>query len=352
MASVRVLQQQGQQQWPFQQWEPQQQWGLGGSGSVGCSNGPASRGARCGGSDVGPCQYQILTGPGASTTSWRPEHSAQCCYSRLDDLYRERFGSDSRPPIWPGLSRSGYHVFDMSMDAAYSVMYGYFGSRASSLGPLPVASVGTCDFSVGACVVISLAMTTTVVSLSFTLDPVASQCFFRDHTTITPLSAPVPVALADPTSGPAFARRTNTLSCPAVPSGFLTGLYIPLFTRNLVGVGYLKDRGIAVTLRANGRTAIYTDASTVALLATFTREPHSGLFVLHTASPQVAAGIVTKGLNVPKTKVRVHRRISAQRIQTLIAFSSQLQTTCYKLDLERLDVAYTKQVESHDLIKD
>ncbi|CAI7930425.1 unnamed protein product [Closterium sp. NIES-54] len=62
--------------------------------------------------------------------------------------------------------------------------------------------------------------------------------------------------------------------------------------------------------------------------------------------------IVTIGLNVPKTKVRVHRRISAQRLQTLIAFWSQLQTTCYKLDLERLDVAYTRQVDSHDLIKD
>ncbi|CAI7815371.1 unnamed protein product [Closterium sp. NIES-54] len=62
--------------------------------------------------------------------------------------------------------------------------------------------------------------------------------------------------------------------------------------------------------------------------------------------------IVTIGLNVPKTKDGVHRRISAQRLQTLIAFWSQLQTTCYKLDLERLHVAYTRQVHSHDLIKD
>ncbi|CAI7858002.1 unnamed protein product [Closterium sp. NIES-54] len=35
--------------------------------------------------------------------------------------------------------------------------------------------------------------------------------------------------------------------------------------------------------------------------------------------------IVTIVLNVPKTKDRVHRRISAQRLQTLIAFCSQLQ---------------------------
>ncbi|CAI7823302.1 unnamed protein product [Closterium sp. NIES-53] len=37
--------------------------------------------------------------------------------------------------------------------------------------------------------------------------------------------------------------------------------------------------------------------------------------------------IVTIGLNVPKTKDRLHRRISAQRLQTLIAFWSQLQMT-------------------------
>ncbi|CAI7857564.1 unnamed protein product [Closterium sp. NIES-53] len=81
---------------------------------------------------------------------------------------------------------------------------------------------------------------------------------------------------------------STTLPCPAVPSGFLTGLYIPSFSRNLVGVGYLQYSGITVTFPAHGRTAICTDASTGALLATFTREPLSGLFVLHTMSSQVA----------------------------------------------------------------
>ncbi|CAI7804645.1 unnamed protein product [Closterium sp. NIES-54] len=286
MASTRVLQQQGQQQRQFQQWEPHQQWrlqqqwhpqqqwrpqqpwGPGGLGSVGCSSGPASWGAHHGGRDVGPCQFRILTGPGAGTTCWRIDHSAQRCYGRLEDLYHERFGPESRPPIWPGLSHSGYPVLDMSMDAAYSVTYGSLGLRVPSSGPLPVASVGTCAFSVGACVVTSPTMTTAIASLSFTLDSGTSQCFFRNHTIVTPLSAPFPLALADPTSGPAFARSSTTLLCPADPSSFLTGLYIPSFSRTW--------------------TSIYTDASTRAFLATFTREPHSGLFVQHTASHQVA----------------------------------------------------------------
>ncbi|CAI7909071.1 unnamed protein product [Closterium sp. NIES-53] len=98
-----------------------------------------------------------------------------------------------------------------------------------------------------------------------------------------------PCYLADSTSGPTVARSSTTLPCPAVPSGFLTGLYIPSFSQNLVGVEYLQDGGITITFLAHGRTAICTDSSTGAVLATFTREPHSCLFDLHTPPPQVAA---------------------------------------------------------------
>ncbi|CAI7872705.1 unnamed protein product [Closterium sp. NIES-54] len=134
-------------------------------------------------------------------------------------------------------------------------------------------------------------MTTTDASLSITVDSGVSRCFFRDHTTVTPLVDPVPVAMADPTSGPAVAHGSTTLSCPAVPSGVLTGLYIPSFSRNLVDVGYLQDHGITVTFPAHGRTAICMDASTRAVLATFTRQPHSGdsPTSLWTGSPSVAS---------------------------------------------------------------
>ncbi|CAI7865992.1 unnamed protein product [Closterium sp. NIES-54] len=40
---------------------------------------------------------------------------------------------------------------------------------------------------------------------TFTLDSGASRCFFRDCTTVTPLAAPVPVSLADPTGVPSVA---------------------------------------------------------------------------------------------------------------------------------------------------
>ncbi|CAI7908546.1 unnamed protein product, partial [Closterium sp. NIES-54] len=51
---------------------------------------------------------------------------------------------------------------------------------------------------------------------TFTLDSGASRCFFHDSTTLTPLPAPVPVRLADPSGGPVVARSSTVLPCPAV----------------------------------------------------------------------------------------------------------------------------------------
>ncbi|CAI7877779.1 unnamed protein product [Closterium sp. NIES-53] len=68
---------------------------------------------------------------------------------------------------------------------------------------------------------------------TFTLDAGASACFFRDRTTLTPLSAPVPVRLAHPSGGLVVARSSTVLQCPAVPTGSLSGLHLPSFFTNL-----------------------------------------------------------------------------------------------------------------------
>ncbi|CAI7923282.1 unnamed protein product [Closterium sp. NIES-54] len=191
--------------------------------------------------------------------------------------------------------------YDLYADVDYSAD-GSVCSRVRSLGCLPpvsvdpcLSSLGACVSALGACVASGPDTPPAEASLSFTLDSGASQCFFRDHTTLIPLLDPVPVALADPSSGPAIVCSSTTLSCPVVPSGVLRGLHIPSFTRNLVGVGYLQDRGIIVTSMGGGRTVVCTDAATGAVLATFTKESRSGLYVLHierspvTSSAQVAA---------------------------------------------------------------
>ncbi|CAI7899465.1 unnamed protein product [Closterium sp. NIES-54] len=118
-----------------------------------------------------------------------------------------------------------------------------------------------------------------------------------------------------------FPRSSTTLPCPVVPSGVLRGLHIPSFTRNLVGVGYLQDRGITATFVGGGRTGVCTDAATGAVLATFTREPRSGLYVLHTErSPVASFAHVTASPPVPVS--------SLVFVSSQVVVSGQVAASC------------------------
>ncbi|CAI7771036.1 unnamed protein product, partial [Closterium sp. NIES-54] len=143
--------------------------------------------------------------------------------------------------------------------SAFDSVYSRVFSLGASVDPVPVASVGTrLGTSPGTAQEDAL--------LSFTLDSRASHCFFRDHTTLTPLPAPVSVALA---------RYTTTLLCPAVPSGFLTGFHVPLFSSNLVGVRPLVGSHVGVWFEPSGDSVTCVDGDTYAPLATFQAEPGS-----------------------------------------------------------------------------
>ncbi|CAI5953932.1 unnamed protein product [Closterium sp. NIES-64] len=124
---------------------------------------------------------------------------------------------------------------------------------------------------------------------TFTLDSGASRCFFRDSITVTPLSAPVAVSLADPSGGPVLARSSTILPCPAVPSGSLSGLHLPSFSTNFVSTAVLQDAGVDTFTPGRQRMAICTCSRTGRHLATFTHQPGLSLYTLTTAPPQVAA---------------------------------------------------------------
>ncbi|CAI7781663.1 unnamed protein product [Closterium sp. NIES-54] len=123
---------------------------------------------------------------------------------------------------------------------------------------------------------------------TFTLDSGASRSFFRDRTTLTPLSRPVAVSLADPSGGPVLASFSTVLPCPAAPSGTLSGLYLPSFSTNLVSGADLQNKGVDQFTLAGQRVTHCTCARTGRHLATFTRRPGSSLYTLTTASPPVA----------------------------------------------------------------
>ncbi|CAI7879416.1 unnamed protein product, partial [Closterium sp. NIES-53] len=124
---------------------------------------------------------------------------------------------------------------------------------------------------------------------TFTLDSCAFRCFFRNSTTLTPLPAPVPIRLADPSGGLVLARSSTVLPCPAVPSGSLSGLHLPSFSTNLVSTAALQDAMVTTTTLEGQRVSTCTCTRTGYHLATFTCRPGSSLYTLTTKPPQVAA---------------------------------------------------------------
>ncbi|CAI7887979.1 unnamed protein product [Closterium sp. NIES-54] len=164
------------------------------------------------------------------------------------------------------------------------------GIEAAALGASESAAPGACESAaLGAGESALTGTASAQVCHTFTLESGASRSFFRDRTTLTPLSRPVAVSLADPSGGPVLARYSTVLPCPAAPSGSLSGLYLPSFSTNLVSGADLQDAGVDHFTPASQRVTHCTCAQTGRHLATFTRRPGSSLYTLTTESPPVTA---------------------------------------------------------------
>ncbi|CAI7863279.1 unnamed protein product [Closterium sp. NIES-53] len=176
-----------------------------------------------GGSDS--CPYVLRTGDRAGQTCGKL-HTQHRCFSRLDDAWRAEFGDEVERLRWADLLRSGVAIFDLDFDVILSAMYA-----------LSASAEGDCYRCVPP-------------------DPGASRSFFRDNTTLTPLPAPVPIRLADPSGSPVVAHSSTVLPCPAVPSGSLSGLHLPSFSTNLVSTAAFQDA--MVTTTTPGGSSLYT----------------------------------------------------------------------------------------------
>ncbi|CAI7906000.1 unnamed protein product [Closterium sp. NIES-54] len=157
--------------------------------------------------------YASRSGGGGSSGS---RCAASRCFSSLSDTWHAESGAAAELPRWLELHRQEAAALG--------------ASESAILGTAPAETLHT-----------------------FTLDSGASRCFFRDSTTLTPLSAPVPVRLADPSGGPVLARSSTVLPCPAVPSGSLSGLHLPSFSTNLVNTAALQDAMVTTTTLGDQR---------------------------------------------------------------------------------------------------
>ncbi|CAI7892136.1 unnamed protein product [Closterium sp. NIES-54] len=216
-------------------------------------------------------------------------------------------------PRWGDLLRQNVAIFDLEFDAIHAAMYAvndsaegdwYLcvppdpGIEAAALSASASAAPGTSESAApgtGECAALGAGESALSGSAStksfhtFTLDSGASRSFFRDSTTLTPLSRPVAVSQADPSRGPVLAHSSTVLPCPAAPSDLLSGLHLPSFSTNLVSGADLQDLWVDQFTPGGQRVTHCTCSRTGRHLATFTRRPGSSLYTLTTASPPVTA---------------------------------------------------------------
>ncbi|CAI7755623.1 unnamed protein product, partial [Closterium sp. NIES-54] len=217
-------------------------------------------------------------------------HTQHRCFSRLDDAWRAEFGDDVELPRWADLLKSRIAIFDLDFDAILSAMYALSTSVEGDCYRCVPPDPGLATAALGASESGTLPGTAPAEALhTFTMDSGALRCFFRDSTTLTPLPAPVPVRLADPSGGPVVAHSSTVLPCSAVPSGSLSGLDLPSFSTNLVSTAALQDAMVTTTTPEGQRVSICTCTRMGRHLAMFTRRPGSSLYTLNTEPSQVAA---------------------------------------------------------------
>ncbi|CAI7840144.1 unnamed protein product, partial [Closterium sp. NIES-53] len=156
-------------------------------------------------------------------------------------------------PRWADLFRARVVIFDLDFDVILASMYALSTSAEDDCYRCvpPDPSIDTAALGASES---SLHGTTPSEALhTFTLDSGALRCFFRDSTTLTPLSAPVPVRLADPSGGSIVARSSTVLPCLGLLLGSLSGLHLPSFSTNLLVVDDYTHCTTFFPLRSKGQ---------------------------------------------------------------------------------------------------
>ncbi|CAI7883584.1 unnamed protein product, partial [Closterium sp. NIES-53] len=168
---------------------------------------------------AGPCAYVLRTGSRRGETCGLP-HTMQRCFGRLTDAWRAQFPDAVELPCWHDLLLQNVPIFAI-LAAMYSLADSDEGDcylsvspdpgiAAAALGASASAAPGTGTSAAPGAGESALSGTAPTEALhTFTLDSGALRSFFRDSTTLTPLSRPVAVSLADPSGGPVLAHSST-----------------------------------------------------------------------------------------------------------------------------------------------
>ncbi|CAI7778836.1 unnamed protein product [Closterium sp. NIES-54] len=240
--------------------------GAGGSGGGGAGCGTSTQRGGLGGGQR-PCAYVLRTGTRSGEVCGLP-HTTQRCFGRLTDAWRTQFPDAVELPRWHDLLLQNVPIFDLDFDAIRAAMYA-----------LADITEGDCYL----CVPPDSGTVAAALGASVSAAPGASAAATLGAGT-SPLSV--------------LAHSSTVLSCPAAPSGLLSGLHLPSFSTNLVSGADLQDAWVDQFTPGGQRVTHYTCSRTGRHLAMFTRRPGSSLYTLTTAPPIPASGQVAASSQV------------------------------------------------------
>ncbi|CAI7843416.1 unnamed protein product, partial [Closterium sp. NIES-53] len=232
------------------------------------------------------CPYVICTGDRTGQACGTLSHTQSRCFARLSDAWRTKFGDEAELPTWLELLGQGVDIYALDYDAILTAMYALPTSADRACYLCVPPDPGIAPTALGA---------SEAAALGASVSPALGTGEAAASGAAPPSRRSVPVFLADPSGGPLRATSSTVLPCPAVPSGTLSGLYLPSFSTNLVAGSVLQDAGVHQFTPAYECVTHCTCAQTGRHLATFTRQPGSGLYTLTTESPQVAASASAPG---------------------------------------------------------
>ncbi|CAI7809078.1 unnamed protein product [Closterium sp. NIES-53] len=203
--------------------------GGGGEGGEGGGGGGGGGRGRSGG--VGPCTYVLRTGWRGGETCGLP-NTTQRCFGCMIDAWRAQFPDAVELPCSGDLLKQNVAIFELDFDAILDAMYAVTdsaegvcylcvppdpGIEVAALGASTSSALGTSESAALGAGESALSGTAPTESLhTFTLDSGALRSFFCDSTTLTSLSRPVAVSLADPSGGPVLAHSSTVAASSQV----------------------------------------------------------------------------------------------------------------------------------------
>ncbi|CAI7771863.1 unnamed protein product, partial [Closterium sp. NIES-54] len=255
--------------------------GGGGGGGGGAGQGAAAHRGGFGGSQRQQQPHSRETPSAQQLREWyagrgRSGSAGPCTYVLRTGSRRGEFPDAVELPRWHDLLMQNVPIFDLDFDAILAAMYALTNSADGDCYLSVPPDPGIVAAALGA-------------SASAAPGTGESAAPGAGYTTLTPLSRPVAVSLADPSGGPVLAHSSTVLPCPAAPSGLLSELHLPSFSTNLVSGADLQDAWVDHFAPGGQRVTHCTCSRTGRHLATFTRRPGSSLYTLTTAPPPVPA---------------------------------------------------------------